>query len=103
MYVFDQFASKLTRLSNLPKLCEFILPEDSPYRDIHCAGYGDDKNSVKGCDQVFLAGEGGQEEAEEGDAAEVGDGQGEQAEQNLPYCHLISSSSLFLIIGSFYF
>ena len=39
--------------------------------------------------RFFPAGEGGQEEAVEGEAAEVGDGQGEQAENNLSNCHLI--------------
>ena len=57
-----------------------FLAEVFPHRDIHCAGEGQDKNSVKRCYQVFLVGEGGGEEAVEGDAAEVGDGHGEQAD-----------------------
>ena len=47
---------------------------DSPYKDIQCAGQGQDKNCVKRRDQILLVGEGGGEEAVEGDAARVGDG-----------------------------
>ena len=41
------------------------------YLDIHSSGQGQDKNGVKGGDEVPLAGEGGGEGAVEGDAAEV--------------------------------
>ena len=58
------------------------LLEDSSYQDIHCAGHGQDENSVKQCDQVLVVGEGGGEEAVEGDAAEVGDCNGEEAENH---------------------
>ena len=57
----------------------------SPYQDIHLAGEGQDKNSVKQSYQVFLVGEGGGEEAVEGDAAGVGDGHGEQAGNQNPH------------------
>ena len=50
------------------------LLEEYPYQYIHCTGQGQDKNSVKQSYQVFLVGEGGGEEAVEGDAAGVGDG-----------------------------
>ena len=66
----------------------------SPYQDIHLAGEGQDKNSVKRSDQVFLVGEGGGEEAVEGDAAGVGGEHGEQAEDPNPH-----PQSLLLILG----
>ena len=52
---------------------------DSLYQDIHCAGQGQGKNFVKQSYQVFLVGEGGREEAVEGEAAGVGDHHGEEA------------------------
>ena len=61
----------------------FFLAEFFSHRDIHCAGQGQDKNGVKRCYQVFLVGEGGGEEAAEGDAAEVGSEDGEQADRCL--------------------
>ena len=58
---------------------------DSLYQDIHCAGQGQGKNFVKQSYQVFLVGEGGGEEAVEGEAARVGDGDGEQAQNPIPH------------------
>ena len=58
---------------------------DSLYQDIHCAGQGQDKNRVKGSDQVLLVGEGGGEEAVEGDTARVGDDHGEEAGNPNPH------------------
>ena len=51
------------------------------YRDIHLDGKCNDKNDVKESEQVSVGGEGGEEEADEGDAAEVGGGQGEKAKK----------------------
>ena len=51
------------------------------YHDIHHSGQGQNKDGVKEEEEVSLVGEGGPEEAAEGDAAEVGDGQGEQGEK----------------------
>ena len=59
------------------------MAEVFSHRDIHCAGQGQDKNGVKRCDEVFLVGEGGGEEAEEGDAARVEGEHGEQADRCL--------------------
>ena len=59
------------------------------YRDIHNAGICKDKNDVKECEEVSVGGEGGEEEADEGDAAEVGGGQGEQAKKQLHCSHLL--------------
>ena len=41
------------------------------YRNIHNAGKCKDKHSVKVSEKVSLSGEGGEEEADEGDAAGV--------------------------------
>ena len=60
----------------------------TPYRNIHCAGQGQDKNRVKGSDQVLLVGEGGGEEAVEGDTGGVGDGHGK--EEGNPNPHPLS-------------
>ena len=49
------------------------LKKSSPYCDIHNAGKGEDENRVKESEKVSLGGEGGHEEADEGDAADVGD------------------------------
>ena len=64
--------------------------------NIHNAGKGEDKKCVKESEEVSVGGEGGEEEADEGDAAEVGGGQGEQAEKQL-HCssHLLSSNLCF--------
>ena len=62
-----------------------FLLEESPHHDIHCAGQGQDENCIKGRDQVFLVGEGGGEEGVEGDAARVGDGDGEEAGNPTPH------------------
>ena len=51
------------------------------YPDIHNAGKWKDKNYVKVGEEVSVGGEGGEEEADEGDAVRDGDGQGEQAEK----------------------
>ena len=51
------------------------------YRDIHKDGKCKDKSDVKECEEGSLGGEGGEEEADEGDAAEVGGGQREQAKK----------------------
>ena len=53
------------------------------YQDIHNAGKCKDKSDVKECEEVSVGGEGGEEEADEGDAAEVGGGQGEKAKNHL--------------------
>ena len=53
------------------------------HRNVHNAGHGKDKNCVKEGEEISLGGEGGHEEANEGDAARVGDGQGEQAKKQL--------------------
>ena len=45
------------------------------YHDIHETGEAEDKDGVKEGEEVPLVGEGGHEEAAEGHAAEVGDGQ----------------------------
>ena len=57
------------------------LKKSNSYRDIHNDGKCKDKNDVKVSEQGSLVGEGGEEEADEGDAAEVGGGQGEQAKK----------------------
>ena len=57
------------------------LKKSNSYRDIHNDGKCNDKNDVKVSEKGSLGGEGGEEEADEGDAARVGDGQGEQAEK----------------------
>ena len=49
------------------------------HHDIHHTGEANDENGVEEGEEIPLAGQGGHEEAGEGDAAEVGDGQGEQA------------------------
>ena len=59
-----------------------FLLEESPHHDIHSAGQGQDENRIKGSDQVFLVGQDGGEEAVEGDAAGVGDCNGEEAENH---------------------
>ena len=59
-----------------------FLLEESPHHDIHCAGEGQDQNCIKRRDQILLVGKGGGEEAVEGDAAEVGDCNGEEAENH---------------------
>ena len=41
------------------------------YRDIHKDGKCKDKSDVKECEEGSLGGEGGEEEADEGDAAGV--------------------------------
>ena len=51
------------------------------YHHIHHHGQTDNKDGVKEEEEVSLVREGGPEEAAEGDAAEVGDGQGEQGEK----------------------
>ena len=51
------------------------------YHDVHHCGQTEDKDGVKEEEEVSLVREGGPEEAAEGDAAEVGDGQGEQGEK----------------------
>ena len=61
------------------KCMSFKLFTKFPYRDIHTAGYGKDKNCVKQSDEVFLVGEGGGEKAVEDEAAQVGDDHGYQA------------------------
>ena len=69
-------------------------------RVIHNAGKYKDKNCVKEGEEVSVGGEGGEEEADEGDAAEVGREHGEQAKKHL-HCssHLPNDliQSLFLI------
>ena len=50
------------------------------YQDIHKTGEAEDEDSVEEEEEVSLVGKGRREEAAEGDAAEVGDGQGEQGE-----------------------
>ena len=80
--------------SKLLFFCFVFLLEEYPYQDIHLAGEGQDKNSVKRSYQVFLVGEGGGEEAVEGDAAGVGGEHGEQAEDPNPH-----PQSLQLILG----
>ena len=57
------------------------LKKSSPYCDIHNAGKGEDENRVKESKKVSLGGEGGHEEADEGDAADVGGDHREQAEK----------------------
>ena len=61
------------------------------YRNIYSAGKCKDKHSVKKDYEVSLSGEGGEGEADEGDAAEVGGGQGEQAKKQLHCSHPLSS------------
>ena len=68
------------REENLKKKLVWLKKSNS-YRDIHNDGKCNDKNDVKVSDKGSLGGEGGEEEADEGDAARVGDGQGEQAEK----------------------
>ena len=63
----------------------FSFLKDSPYQYVHCAGKGQDENPAKWSDEVFLVGEGGGEETVEGDAARVGDGHGEQAQNPIPH------------------
>ena len=50
------------------------------------------------CEEVPLGGEGGQEEAVEGDAAGVGGGQQDQAENQLHCSHLPAHLSVFLFL-----
>ena len=45
----------------------------SIYRDIHIGGEDKDENDIKEGEEVSLCGEGGEEVADEGDAADVGD------------------------------
>ena len=60
------------------------------HHNIHHTGQAADQDSVKEGEEVPLGGDGGPEEAGEGDAAEIGDGQGEEGEQ-APHCthHLL--------------
>ena len=67
------------------------------YPDIHNAGKWKDKNYVKVGEEVSVGGEGGEEEADEGDAAEVGGSRREQAKEQL-YC----SHPLSYLIQSFF-
>ena len=55
--------------------------QGNSYPDIHNAGKCKDKNYVKEGEESSVGGEGGEEEADEGDAAEVGGGQREQAKK----------------------
>ena len=50
---------------------------------------------MKVSEKVSLGGEGGEGEADEGDAAEVGGGQGEQAKKQLHCSHLLWSNLCF--------
>ena len=69
----------------------------STYWNIHNAGKCKNKKYVKEGEEVSLGGEGGEEEADEGDAAEVWGGQAEQAKKKLHCTHSLSSflQSLF--------
>ena len=68
------------------------------YWNIHKDGRWNDKKCVKESEEVSLVGEGGHEEADEGDAAEVGGGQGEQAKKQLHCSHIWSNLSF---LGSY--
>ena len=48
------------------------------HHNIYQTGQAQDKECVEEGEEVSLGREGGEEEAGEGDAADVGDGQGEQ-------------------------
>ena len=68
---------------------------NNSYRDIHNDGKYKDKNCAKVCQQCSVGGEGGHEEADEGDAAEVGGEQGEQVKKQLRCRHLLWSNLCF--------
>ena len=54
----------------------------------HNTGKSEDKKCVKESEEVSLGGQGGDEEADEGDAADVVGGQEEQAEDQLHCNHI---------------
>ena len=59
------------------ELVECISQEQrirNSHRNIHNAGQGKDKSRVEKSEQVSLGGEGGHEEADKGNAAQVGAG-----------------------------
>ena len=62
---------------------EYELNLRIEYHAIHKGSKGDDQACLKVDDQVSFGSERGGEEAEEGGAAEVGDDQGDQAENRL--------------------
>ena len=65
------------------------------HRDIHNTCQGKDKNRVEKSEKVSLGGEGAEGEADEGNAAQVGGGQGEQAKKQLHCSHLLWSNLCF--------
>ena len=54
---------------------ELTTPNEivSTHRDIHIGSEDEDENGIKEREEVSLRGEGGEEVADEGDAADVGD------------------------------